>query len=85
MEVFKVWRFAPFVRCGVTWRLVHFAILWLEWLERNARIFKQHSMPREDVAHLVMLRIVKWTSARDEFDSIRAGSIRHNLEAFVCE
>lgn len=54
-EVFEVWRFVPLVgHMLVMWRLIPFSILWSVWLKRNARIFKQHLMCREDVAHLVL-------------------------------
>lgn len=41
-------------------------------------------MPREDVAHLVVLHIAKWASSRDEFDSTKVGNILHNWGASIC-
>lgn len=65
---------APFWGDGsVMWNLISFAILWLVWLKRNARLFKRALITKEDVAQLVLMRM--WASSRDNFGSSRADSI----------
>lgn len=68
-----------FLWCRVTlWRLIPYAVLRSVWLERNARIFKQASMSREEVAELVLAHITKRASSREDFGSIRVGGIPRN-------
>lgn len=55
--------------------------LWSLWPERNARIFNQVFLSKDNVAQLVAACIAKWASSKDEFDSSKVGGIIHNREA----
>lgn len=74
---------SPFFGCGVVlWKLIPYVSLWSVWKERNDRVFRSSSMPMEDLVHLVLLRMAKWVSSREEeFDSIKVDGILHNWEA----
>lgn len=64
--VFEAWRTTPFIGNGkVLWRLISFAILWSVGKERNARIFRRSSMPKDDVAKLVLVRLARWASSKE--------------------
>lgn len=52
---------------------------------KDARIFQQVLMSKEEVADLVLACIAKWTSTRANYDSIRVGGILHNRKASLCD
>lgn len=72
----------PFIVCGeVLWMLVLFSILWSVQKERNDKIFRGVSLSVDDILHVVTLRMAKWASLRNEFDSLKVEGILHNWEA----
>lgn len=82
MGLVEAWRLSPFIGCGIIlWMLVPFSILWSVWKERNDRIFLESSCLVEDRLLLVILRMEKWTSTSNEFDSSSFDGVLHNWKA----
>lgn len=49
-KVFEAWGIPFFGNGKMLWRMIPFAIACSLWMERNARIFRRSSTPKEDVA-----------------------------------
>lgn len=58
--------------------MIPFEILWLEWEERNDKVFKGESTAIDDLFPRVLLRVAKWASLRKEFYNLRLDDILHN-------
>lgn len=65
------------------WKMVPAAVCWTIWLERNNRVFKDHSEPTLQVYRKAKDLILFWARRCKGYDDIPIGDIHRHWERVI--
>ncbi|XP_026459996.1 uncharacterized protein LOC113360742 [Papaver somniferum] len=70
-------------KCKEIWKMLHFAIVWNVWNERNLRVFGGRPKDVEEVIDLVKQSLILWSCDSNTFQGVDSSQVIHNWEAVI--